>query len=122
MGGHCIGVDPYYLTHKAQQVGYHPKMILAGRNINDTMASFAADRIIRLMLKNGINVIGARILVLGLTFKENCSDTRNSKVVDMVNMLADAQAVVDVYDPHVKIEQVPSNMQAYFTSQQSEDL
>lgn len=122
VGGHCIGVDPYYLTHKARQVGYDPKMILAGRSINDTMASYAADRIIRLMLKNSINVIGARILVLGLTFKENCSDTRNSKVVDMVNMLLDAQAKVDVYDPHVDAQKVPPNMQARFTSQPEQKI
>ena len=117
VGGHCIGVDPYYLTHKAQQIGHDPEMILAGRRINDSMASYAADRIIRLMLKNSINVVGARILVLGLTFKENCPDTRNSKVVDMVNLLLDAHAKVDVFDPHVEAQQVPANMQARFTSQ-----
>ena len=117
VGGHCIGVDPYYLTYKAQEAGYNPAIILAGRQINDQMASHACDKIIRLMLNNNINVIGARILSLGLTFKENCPDTRNSKVVDMVNILVDARALVDVYDPHVDIESVPKAMQANFISQ-----
>ena len=122
MGGHCIGVDPYYLTYKAQQVEYDPKMILAGRSINDAMAGYVADKIIRMMLKNSINVLGSKILVLGLTFKENCPDTRNSKVVDMVNMLADAKAIIDVYDPHVEAQHVPPNMQAHFISQPAEKV
>lgn len=114
VGGHCIGVDPYYLTHKAQEVGYDPAIILAGRKINDQMASYASDRIIRLMLNHDINVIGARILFLGLTFKENCPDTRNSKVVDMVNVLVGTRALVDVYDPHVNKDSVPKAMEANF--------
>ena len=117
VGGHCIGVDPYYLTHKAQKVGHDPEMILAGRRINDNMASYVADRIIRLMLNNSINVVGARILVLGLTFKENCPDTRNSKVVDMVNALVDVQAQVDVHDPYVEIIKVPDDLKAGLISQ-----
>jgi UDP-N-acetyl-D-galactosamine dehydrogenase len=101
VGGHCIGVDPYYLTHKSQEVGYHPAMILAGRRINDNMALYVANRIVRLMIKQGITVRGSRVLVLGLTFKENCPDIRNTKVVDMVRELADLGARVDVHDPWV---------------------
>ncbi|HUG99617.1 MAG TPA: Vi polysaccharide biosynthesis UDP-N-acetylglucosamine C-6 dehydrogenase TviB [Gammaproteobacteria bacterium] len=101
VGGHCIGVDPYYLTHKSQEVGYHPAMILAGRRVNDNMAIYVANRIVRLMIKAGIQVRGGRILVLGLTFKENCPDIRNTKVVDMVRELADLGAQVDVHDPWV---------------------
>ena len=87
VGGHCIGVDPYYLTHKALQLGYKPEIILAGRRINDKMSAYAAQRIIKQMLSHNINPLGARILVLGLAFKENCPDTRNSKVVDMIGCL-----------------------------------
>jgi UDP-N-acetyl-D-galactosamine dehydrogenase len=101
VGGHCIGVDPYYLTHKSQEVGYHPAMILAGRRLNDNMAIYVANRIIRLMIKAGIAVSNSRILVLGLTFKENCPDIRNTKVVEMVRELEDVSARVDVYDPWV---------------------
>ncbi len=101
VGGHCIGVDPYYLTHKSQEIGYHPAMILAGRRINDNMALYVANRIVRLMIKRGITVRGSRVLVLGLTFKENCPDIRNTKVVDMVRELADLGARVDVHDPWV---------------------
>ena len=105
VGGHCIGVDPYYLTHKSQEVGYHPAMILAGRRLNDNMAIYVANRIVRLMIKAGIQVRGGRILVLGLTFKENCPDIRNTKVVDMVRELADLGARVDVHDPWVNPEE-----------------
>ncbi|MEO7392391.1 MAG: nucleotide sugar dehydrogenase [Ramlibacter sp.] len=99
VGGHCIGVDPYYLTHKAQEVGYHPEVILAGRRINDSMASHVADRVVRLLLVKGMEVLGARVLVLGLTFKENCPDVRNSKVVDMVRALQAYRIQVDTHDP-----------------------
>ncbi len=99
VGGHCIGVDPYYLTHKAQEVGYHPEVILAGRRINDNMARHVADETVKLMLRKGIPVLGSRILVLGLAFKENCPDVRNTKVVDIVRTLAGYNARVDVYDP-----------------------
>ncbi|MDW8258177.1 MAG: nucleotide sugar dehydrogenase, partial [Gammaproteobacteria bacterium] len=99
VGGHCIGVDPYYLTHKAQAVGYHPEMILAGRRLNDNMAIYVADRVVRLMAHKRIHVRDSRILVLGLTFKENCPDTRNSKVADLVRELKSQGAQVDVYDP-----------------------
>ncbi len=101
VGGHCIGVDPYYLTHKSQEVGYHPAMILAGRRVNDNMAIYVANRIIRLMIKAGIPVSGSRVLVLGLTFKENCPDIRNTKVIDMVHELQDVGAAVDIHDPWV---------------------
>jgi UDP-N-acetyl-D-glucosamine/UDP-N-acetyl-D-galactosamine dehydrogenase len=106
VGGHCIGVDPYYLTHKSQEVGYNPEMILAGRRINDNMALYVADRILRLMMRAGIQVRGSRILVLGLTFKENCPDIRNTKVVEMVRELEDVGALVDVHDPWVDPDEV----------------
>jgi UDP-N-acetyl-D-glucosamine/UDP-N-acetyl-D-galactosamine dehydrogenase len=105
VGGHCIGVDPYYLTFKAQEIGYHPEIILAGRRINDQMGSYLADRIVKLMTRQGINVVGSRVLVLGLAFKENCPDIRNTKVVDLVNALADYNAAVDVHDPWVNAEE-----------------
>jgi UDP-N-acetyl-D-galactosamine dehydrogenase len=99
VGGHCIGVDPYYLTHKAQEIGYHPEMILAGRRINDNMALYVAQEIVKLMNARRIHVKGARVLVLGITFKENCPDIRNSKVVDVIRELEKYGAKVDVYDP-----------------------
>jgi len=99
VGGHCIGVDPYYLTHKAQEIGYHPEMILAGRRLNDNMALHVAAQITRLMAAKRIHVKGARVLMLGLTFKENCPDIRNSKVVDVVRELRKQGARVEVYDP-----------------------
>jgi UDP-N-acetyl-D-glucosamine/UDP-N-acetyl-D-galactosamine dehydrogenase len=99
VGGHCIGVDPYYLTHKAQEIGYHPEMILAGRRLNDNMALYVAGQIVQKMADKRIHVKGARVLVLGLTFKENCPDIRNSKVVDVVRELKRRGARVDVYDP-----------------------
>jgi UDP-N-acetyl-D-galactosamine dehydrogenase len=116
VGGHCIGVDPYYLTHKALQLGYNPEMILAGRRINDTMSAHAADRIIKLMLRRDINVLGARVLVLGLSFKENCPDTRNSKVIDMVRALSDYNCNIDVHDPRVDQTRLPQNLQGRFVS------
>lgn len=105
VGGHCIGVDPYYLTHKAQEVGYHPEVILAGRRINDSMASHVADETIKLMLRKGHPVLGSRVLVLGLTFKENCPDVRNTKVVDIVNALRGYNTHVDVYDPWIDVSE-----------------
>ena len=99
VGGHCIGVDPYYLTHKAQAIGYHPEMILAGRRINDNMGLYVAGEIIKLMTEKRIHIKGARILVLGMTFKENCPDIRNSKVIDVVRELEKYGAEVDIYDP-----------------------
>jgi UDP-N-acetyl-D-glucosamine/UDP-N-acetyl-D-galactosamine dehydrogenase len=105
VGGHCIGVDPYYLTHKAQEVGYHPEMILAGRRINDNMGIYVAERITQLMIKKRIHVKGSRILVMGLTFKENCPDLRNSKVADVIRELKKFGAKVDVYDPWVDAQE-----------------
>jgi UDP-N-acetyl-D-galactosamine dehydrogenase len=99
VGGHCIGVDPYYLTHKAQEIGYHPEMILAGRRLNDNMSLYVAGQIMQRMAAKRIHVKGARVLVLGITFKENCPDIRNSKVVDVVRELAKHGARVDIYDP-----------------------
>jgi UDP-N-acetyl-D-glucosamine/UDP-N-acetyl-D-galactosamine dehydrogenase len=99
VGGHCIGVDPYYLTHKAQEIGYHPEMILAGRRLNDNMALHVAAQITRLMAGKRIHVKGARVLMLGITFKENCPDIRNSKVVDVVRELRKQGARVEIYDP-----------------------
>jgi UDP-N-acetyl-D-galactosamine dehydrogenase len=99
VGGHCIGVDPYYLTHKAQEIGYHPEMILAGRRINDNMAIYVAERVAQLMIRKRIHVKGSRILMMGLTFKENCPDLRNSKIVDVVKELTKYGARVEVYDP-----------------------
>jgi UDP-N-acetyl-D-galactosamine dehydrogenase len=99
VGGHCIGVDPYYLTHKAQAIGYHPEMILAGRRINDNMGNYVAQQIALLMIQNKIQVKGSRILVMGLTFKENCPDVRNTKIVDVVKELEKYGARVDVCDP-----------------------
>jgi len=99
VGGHCIGVDPYYLTHKAEALGYHPQVILAGRRINDGMGAYVAGQMVKAMLRRRIQVDGARVLVLGLTFKENCPDLRNTRVVDVVRELADYGIAVDVHDP-----------------------
>jgi len=104
VGGHCIGVDPYYLTHKAQEAGYHPEVILAGRRINDGMGRYVADQVARLMMKRGFPVVGSRILVMGLAFKENCPDIRNSKAIDIVRELKQFNAEVDVWDPWISAE------------------
>ncbi len=105
VGGHCIGVDPYYLTHKAEMLGYHPQVILAGRRINDGMAAYVAQQTIKQMIGNGTNIKGAKVIVLGLTFKENCSDLRNSKVADLVKELQDFGCEVHVHDPLAEPEQ-----------------
>ncbi len=101
VGGHCIGVDPYYLTHKAQELGYHPEIILAGRRINDGMGAYVAEQVLRLMTIKRIQVVDSRILVLGLAFKENCPDLRNSKVIDIISELQTLNIGIDVYDPWV---------------------
>jgi len=101
VGGHCIGVDPYYLTHKAEAMGYHPQVILAGRRINDGMGAYVANQLVKTMLKRRLQVDGARVLILGLTFKENCPDLRNTRVVDVVSELRDYGVQVDVHDPWV---------------------
>ncbi len=106
VGGHCIGVDPYYLTHKAEEVGYHPQVILAGRRINDNMARYAARNVIMLMLRNGIDVARSTVGVLGITFKENCPDIRNSKVADLVQELQNWGVRVVVSDPWAVADEV----------------
>ena len=104
VGGHCIGVDPYYLTYKAQSVGYHPEIILAGRRLNDGMGTYIASQLVKAMLKKRIHVEGSRVLLMGLTFKENCPDLRNTKVVDVIRELQDYGVQVDCYDPWVQVK------------------
>ena len=103
VGGHCIGVDPYYLTHKAQSIGYHPEIILAGRRLNDGMGAYVVSQLVKAMLKRRITVEGARVLVMGLTFKENCPDLRNTRIVDIVKELGEYNIQADVYDPWVDV-------------------
>jgi UDP-N-acetyl-D-galactosamine dehydrogenase len=105
VGGHCIGVDPYYLTHKAMAIGYHPEIILAGRRLNDGMGAYVTSQLVKALIKRRIHVEGARILIMGLTFKENCPDLRNTRVVDIVRELSDYNASVDVYDPWASPEE-----------------
>ena len=105
VGGHCIGVDPYYLTHKAQSIGYHPEIILAGRRLNDSMGGYVVSQLVKCMTKQRIHVQGARVLVMGLAFKENCPDLRNTRIVDIVGELRDYNVEVDVYDPWVDPEE-----------------
>ncbi len=99
VGGHCIGVDPYYLTHKAEAIGYHPQIILAGRRLNDSMGAYVVTQLVKAMTKRRLQVEGARVLIMGLTFKENCPDLRNTRVVDIVKELADYDVQTDVFDP-----------------------
>ncbi|GAA4320956.1 nucleotide sugar dehydrogenase [Compostibacter hankyongensis] len=106
VGGHCIGVDPYYLAHKAQALGYHPQVILSGRRVNDNMGMFVASKVIKLMIHKGHKIQGARILILGITFKEDCPDIRNTRVVDIYHELKEFGATVDIYDPHAQKEEV----------------
>ncbi len=106
VGGHCIGVDPYYLAHKAESLGYHPQVILSGRRVNDNMGMFIANKVIKLMIKKGHKIDGARALILGITFKENCPDIRNSRVIDIYKELIQFGLVVDIYDPHAQKEKV----------------
>ena len=105
VGGHCIGVDPYYLTHKAQAIGYHPEVILAGRRVNDGMGAYVAAQLVKAMTKRGLLGGGVRVLVMGLAFKENCPDLRNTRVVDIVTELNDYNCAVDVYDPWVSVRE-----------------
>jgi UDP-N-acetyl-D-galactosamine dehydrogenase len=101
VGGHCIGVDPYYLTHKAAALGYHPEVILAGRRINDNMGGYVVGQLVKQMLKRSIRVVNASILIMGLAFKENCPDLRNTRVIDIINELGSYNASIDVCDPWV---------------------
>jgi UDP-N-acetyl-D-glucosamine/UDP-N-acetyl-D-galactosamine dehydrogenase len=105
VGGHCIGVDPYYLTHKAQSIGYHPEIILAGRRLNDSMGAYVVTQLVKAMTQRRIHVRGARVLVMGLTFKENCPDLRNTRVVDILRELSEYDVQADVYDPWVSAEE-----------------
>ena len=106
VGGHCIGVDPYYLAQKAQEKGYHPEIILAGRRLNDSMGEYVASQVVKLMIKKGITINGANLLMLGITFKENCPDVRNTKIVDVVQALADYGIQVTIFDPWAKPAEV----------------
>lgn len=108
VGGHCIGVDPYYLMHKAQEFGYNPEIIMAGRRLNDSMGTYVANQVIKLMIKKGQKIDGARVLILGISFKEDCPDIRNSKVIDVIHELKDFGTQVDVYDPLAKRDEVQS--------------
>ena len=106
VGGHCIGVDPYYLTHKAEEIGYHPQIILAGRRVNDNMGIYVANQVIKLMIKNGQKIQNSKVLILGITFKENCPDIRNTRVIDVVNEFKEFGCSVDIYDPWANKEEV----------------
>lgn len=106
VGGHCIGVDPYYLAQKAQEIGYHPEIILAGRKINDSMGNYVASEVVKLMLSKNLPVKGCRALILGITFKENCPDVRNTKVIDLIQQLSEYGVHIDVYDPWANPEEI----------------
>jgi UDP-N-acetyl-D-glucosamine/UDP-N-acetyl-D-galactosamine dehydrogenase len=106
VGGHCIGVDPYYLTHKAQVIGYHPEIILAGRRINDGMPIYVVSQLIKAMAHSGIQLSGAKVLVLGFTFKENCPDIRNTRVINIIEELESYKCSVDIFDPWIKRSEV----------------
>lgn len=106
VGGHCIGVDPYYLAQKAQELGYHPEIILAGRRLNDSMGEYVASQVVKMMIKKGITVNGASLLMLGITFKENCPDVRNTKIVDVISALNDYGIEITIYDPWASAEEV----------------
>jgi UDP-N-acetyl-D-galactosamine dehydrogenase len=106
VGGHCIGVDPYYLTHKAQEVGYNPEIILAGRRLNDNMGMYVANQVLKLLIKKEHKIAGAKVLVLGITFKENCPDIRNSRVIDVIKELQEFGTDVSIYDPWADAEEV----------------
>ena len=118
VGGHCIGVDPYYLTHKAESTGYHPQLILAGRRINDGMGAYVAQKMVKCLLQKNLKVKNAQLLVMGLTFKENCPDLRNTKVTDVIKELIEYGASVDVYDPWCD----PSEAISEYNIQLTEDL
>ena len=116
VGGHCISVDPYYLTHKAQEIGHHPQIILSGRRINDQMGSYIADTVVKMMTKRRIHVVNAKILIMGLTFKENCPDLRNTRVIDIIRTLKSYHAEVDVYDPWADPEEAKREYDLALTS------
>lgn len=116
VGGHCIGVDPYYLAHKAESLGYHPQVILSGRRVNDNMGMFIANKVVKLMISNGSMIKNADALILGITFKENCPDIRNSKVIDIYNELMQFGVNVDIYDPHADVEEVQEEYNVHITN------
>ncbi|WP_199734689.1 nucleotide sugar dehydrogenase [Flavobacterium sp. RSP15] len=116
VGGHCIGVDPYYLAQRAQEFGYHPEIILAGRRLNDSMGEYVASQIVKLMIKKGISINGAALLMLGITFKENCPDVRNTKIVDVITALADYGIVITIYDPLANPSEVQHEYQLETTA------
>lgn len=116
VGGHCIGVDPYYLAHKAESLGYHPQVILSGRRVNDTMGMFVANKVVKLMIQKGLPIKGSKALILGVTFKENCPDIRNSKVVDIYTELQQFGLEVDVYDPHANHPEVKAEYNIHCTN------
>ena len=117
VGGHCIGVDPYYLAQKAQEKGYHPEIILAGRRLNDSMGEYVASQVVKLMIKKGVTINGAQLLMLGITFKENCPDVRNTKIVDVVHALADYGIQVTIFDPWAKPSEVAHEYKLTTTSE-----
>jgi UDP-N-acetyl-D-galactosamine dehydrogenase len=121
VGGHCIGVDPYYLAQKAQEVGYHPDIILAGRRINDSMGSYVASQVIKLMLAKDVKVKGAKVLILGITFKENCPDVRNTQVVNVIRELKTYGTAITIYDPLASPEQVQHEYKLETTKKLPED-
>jgi UDP-N-acetyl-D-galactosamine dehydrogenase len=124
-GGHCISVDPYYLSHKAEELGYLPQMILSGRRLNDSMAPYVAGQVLKLMVSKCIDIKHSKVLVLGITFKENCPDIRNSKVADVIRELKDFGCNVDVYDPHAGYSEVKKefgiNLKVYETELEKYD-
>lgn len=117
VGGHCIGVDPYYLAQKAQELGYHPEIILAGRRMNDGMGAYVAKEVVKLMIQKGIAIKDAKVLILGITFKENCPDVRNTKIVDVVTALQDYGLDIDIYDPWASAEEVKHEYQLNLISE-----
>jgi UDP-N-acetyl-D-galactosamine dehydrogenase len=117
VGGHCIGVDPYYLAQKAQEKGYHPEIILAGRRLNDSMGEYVASQVVKLMIKKGVAINGAKLLMLGITFKENCPDVRNTKIVDVVHSLEDYGISITIYDPWAKPSEVKHEYQLETTTE-----
>lgn len=116
VGGHCIGVDPYYLAHKAESLGYHPQVILSGRRVNDNMGMFVANKVIKLMIKKGHRIDGSRVLILGMTFKENCPDIRNSRVIDIYKELKQFGLNIEVFDPHADKEEVQQEYKVQLVS------
>jgi UDP-N-acetyl-D-galactosamine dehydrogenase len=121
VGGHCIGVDPYYLTHKAKSVGYIPQVILAGRKINDNMGKYIAERVVKLMIKQGKLIKGAKVTILGITFKENCPDIRNTRVIDIVHELSEYGIEVEVFDDNVDAPEVKKEYNIDLVSSISND-